>query len=165
MLNVKEVLQDKVDLEIECVDRVYLNGYVKNLQMPGGVVNFIREQKGWPIPSPQKMKEISQGFVKEVEAYAKGQEIPLIRFEKKAKKEEVAKAYQSQFEGESGVVLIGKGQEKALGYKASNSREGNKVWFHYSRQTVYVRHYYFYIVDKNFGLFFIKICSYFPFEV
>ena len=27
MLTVKEVLQDKVDLDIECVDRVYLNGY------------------------------------------------------------------------------------------------------------------------------------------
>ncbi|MBU0511173.1 MAG: hypothetical protein KJ638_05660 [Chloroflexi bacterium] len=31
MLTVKEVLQNKVTLNIECVDRVYLNGYVKNL--------------------------------------------------------------------------------------------------------------------------------------
>ena len=38
MLTVKEVLQDKVDLDVECVDRVYLNGYVKYLQMPGGVM-------------------------------------------------------------------------------------------------------------------------------
>ena len=31
MLTVKEVLQNKVTLNIECVDRVYLNGYVKIL--------------------------------------------------------------------------------------------------------------------------------------
>jgi len=28
-----------------------------------------------------------------------------------------------------------------------------------------VTHYYFYILDEDFGLFFIKVCSYFPFEV
>jgi hypothetical protein len=36
MLTLKDVLTDKVGLDLECVDRVYLNGYVKNLQMPGG---------------------------------------------------------------------------------------------------------------------------------
>jgi hypothetical protein len=165
MLNVKEVLQDKVEMGIECVDRVYLNGYVKDLQMPGGVINFIRDQKGWPIPSPQKMKEISQAFRKAVKQYATEQNIPLIRFEKQAKKEEVAKEYLARFEGQGGVVLIGKSQEKALGYKAQATRRGKRVWFEYSRQQVYVTHYYFYILDEQFGLFFIKICSYFPFEV
>lgn len=51
MVTVKEVLRDKITLDLECVDRVLLNGYVKYLQMPGGLVNFIREQKQMPIPS------------------------------------------------------------------------------------------------------------------
>ena len=141
MLTVKEVLQDKVDLDIECIDRVYLNGYVKYLQMPGGVINFIREQKGWPIPSPQMMKKISQAFREEVKRFAAEQGIPLITFKKQDKKEEVAKKYLAQFQGQSGVVLIGKAQEKALGYKAQATRRGTRVWFNYSRQTVYVTHY------------------------
>lgn len=33
MLTVREVLRDKIDLDIECVDRVYLNGYVKYLSL------------------------------------------------------------------------------------------------------------------------------------
>ncbi|GAB4505428.1 MAG: hypothetical protein Fur0043_24230 [Anaerolineales bacterium] len=33
MLKIKDVLTNKIALVIECVDRVYLNGYVKNLQM------------------------------------------------------------------------------------------------------------------------------------
>ena len=45
MLTIKEVLQNKITLDIECVDRVLLNGYLKYLQLSGGLVNFIREQK------------------------------------------------------------------------------------------------------------------------
>ena len=50
MLTVKEVLQDKISLDIACIDRVYLNGYVKHLQMAGELIGFIREQMGYPIP-------------------------------------------------------------------------------------------------------------------
>lgn len=165
MLTVKEVLRDKVALDIECVDRVYLNGYVKYLQMPGGVVNFIRNQKHWPIPSPQMMKNLSQAFREGVEQFAADQGIPLTIFKKGEVKEETAKEYLTQFEGESGVVLIGKAQEIALGYRARRVDRGTKVWFEYSRRQVYVTHYYFYILDKDLGLAFIKVCTYFPFEV
>jgi len=165
MLTVKEVLQNKVSLDIKCVDRVYLNGYVKYLQMPGGVINFIREQKGWPIPSPQMMKKISKAFCQAVKQFADDQGIPVITFEKGVKKAEVAQEYLAQFQGQSGVVLIGKAQEMAKGYKARRADRGTKVWFEYSRQKVYVNHYYFYILDKNFGLVLIKVCTYFPFDV
>jgi hypothetical protein len=53
MLTEKEILTNKVNLGIECIDRVYLNGYVKHLQLPGGLITFIREQMGFPIPSPR----------------------------------------------------------------------------------------------------------------
>jgi hypothetical protein len=165
MLTVKEVLRDKIDLDIECVDRVYLNGYVKYLQMPGGVINFIRDQRHWPIPSPQMMKRISQSFREEVKWFAAERDIPLVTFKKQDDKEGIAQECLAEYESQSGVVLIGKAQEKALGYKAKATRRGKRVWFQYSRQEVYVSHYYFYILDEDFGLFFIKICSYFPFEV
>ena len=70
MLTIAEVLTDKIELDIECVDRVYLNGYVKYLQMPGGLVNFIREQIGWPIPSPKALYEMTAQFRAAVERFA-----------------------------------------------------------------------------------------------
>ena len=111
------------------------------------------------------MMKISQEFREGVKRFAAEQDIPFITFKKQDKKEQVAKEYLAQFQGQSGVVLIGKAQEKALGYKARTTRRGTRVWFQYSRQTVYVTHYYFYILDEDFGLVFIKVCSYFPFEV
>jgi len=165
MLTAKEVLQKKVSLTVECVDRVYLNGYVKYLQMPGGVVNFIREEKNWAIPSPQMMKKMSEAFRREVKEFAKSKEIPLVTFGRGDNKAEVAKEHLAHHSGQNGVVLIGIAQEKALGYKSRKENKDGKVWFHYSRQKVYVTHYYFYIWDENFGLTFIKVCTYFPFDI
>ena len=159
MLTVKEVLSDKITLDIECVDRVYLNGYVKYLQMPGGVVNFIREQKGWPIPSPQMLRRMSTAFREAVKRFAAEQGLEIVTFEKGDDKQEIALRHLAHFEGQSGVVLIGKAQEKASAFKGRRADRGTKVWFEYSRQNVYVTHYYFYILDEEFGLFFIKVCT------
>lgn len=165
MVSIKDVLENKVSLDLESVDRVYLNGYVKNLQMGGGLVNFIRNIMNWPIPSPKAMGIKTRAFNKAVEAYAKGIGQDIIRFEKGEDKDAVARLRLEEFEHESGVVLIGKAQEKAKGFKCQTTQKGNRVWFNYSRNSVFVNHYYFYILDKEFGLCFIKVGTYFPFEV
>jgi len=165
MLTIEEILSGKITLDIECVDRVYLNGYVKYLQMPGGVVNFIREQVGWPIPSPKVLYEMTTQFRAAVERFASEHHLEIVTFEKGDDKDAIAREHLAGFEGPSGVVLIGKAQEKAFAFKGRRADKGTKVWFNYSRQSVHVTHYYFYILDEEFGLFFIKVCTYLPFEV
>lgn len=165
MLTIDEVLSGKITLDIECVDRVYLNGYVKYLQMPGGVVNFIREVIGWPIPSPKILYEMTTQFRDAVESFASEHGLDIVTFGKGDNKNVIAQEHLTHFEGQSGVVLVGKAQEKALAFKGRRADQGTKVWFNYSRQSVYVTHYYFYILDEEFGLFFIKVCTYLPFEV
>lgn len=71
MSNLQEILPGKISLDIECVDHVYLNGYVKDLQMPGGVVNFIREQFNWPIPSPKAMYQMTEDFKQAVDTFSR----------------------------------------------------------------------------------------------
>jgi len=158
-------MTEKIALDIECVDRVYLNGYVKHLQLPGGLITFIREQMGFPIPSPMVLPPFTQAFRKAVEKYAQEQGLRIVDFVKGEDKDEKAKAYLAKFKKKQGVVLIGKAQEKALGYKGQRKDHGTKVWFDYSRQSLNVTYYYFYILDEEFGLFFIKVCTYFPFDI
>ncbi len=165
MLTIKEILTDKIALDIECVDRVYLNGYVKHLQLPGGLITFIREQMGFPIPSPIVLPPFTRAFRTRIEEYAKEQGIHIVDFAKGEDKDEKAHLQLAKFEKKHGVVLIGKAQEKALGYKGQRKDHGTKVWFEYSRQSVNVTYYYFYILDEEFGLFFIKVCTYFPFDI
>jgi len=167
MLTVKDILTGKITLDSECIDRVYLNGYVPQLQMPGGLIRFIREQLGFPIPSPMLLPPVTQAFRKAVEQYAQDQGLTVVDFGKARDedKDDLARAHLAQFAKKQGVVLIGKAQEKALGYKAQKSTKGTRVWFEYSRQSLYVTYYYVYILDEDFGLFFIKVCTYFPFDV
>jgi hypothetical protein len=165
MLTVKDILTDKVTLDIECVDHVLLNGYVKYLQMPGGLITFIREQMGFPIPSPIVLPPVTKAFREAVEKFAVAQGLAIVDFAHDEDKDETARAHLAKFDKKSGVVLIGKAQEKTQGYTARRKDHGKKVWFEYSRRAVWVTHYYFYILDEDFGLFFIKVCTYFPFDV
>ena len=60
--NINDVLEGHVVLDLECLDRVYLNGYVPKLQVGGQVVTFLTEHLGNPIPSPALFKRIGDGF-------------------------------------------------------------------------------------------------------
>ena len=165
MLTIKDVLTNKVMLDIECVDRVYLNDYVKGLQMPGGLINFIREQMGFPIPSPMLLAPVSEAYRAAVEKFAKQQGLTIVNFAHGEAKDDTARNHLAKFDKRSGVVLIGKAQEKTSGYTARRKDQGTRVWFDYRRRDVFVTHYYFYILDEEFGMFFIKVCTYFPFDV
>ncbi len=72
----------------------------------------------------------------------------------------------ARFSQEEGVLFVGKAQEKTPVFrtqKRHNPRTGQSyAWL--VRSTAMVNHYYFYCVDKDFGPFFIKFCSYFPYN-
>jgi hypothetical protein len=46
-----DMVAGHVTLDISCLDRLYLNGYVNKLQTPGGVVYFFHDHRGKPIAS------------------------------------------------------------------------------------------------------------------
>jgi hypothetical protein len=49
-VTVNDLLDGHVSLDIECLDRIYLNGYVPNLQVGGQVVSFMTPAPGLPDP-------------------------------------------------------------------------------------------------------------------
>jgi hypothetical protein len=51
VVTVNDILDGHVGLDLECFDRIYLNGWVPNLQVPGQVVNFMPHLWGSdPVP-------------------------------------------------------------------------------------------------------------------
>ena len=79
VLNINDVLDGHVALEVECVDRLYLNAYVPNLQVGGQVVRFLTAHRGHPIPSPALMGQIGSRFRREVAAFARDRDIPVLQ--------------------------------------------------------------------------------------
>jgi hypothetical protein len=67
---VSDIIQNHVKLEVESIDRMYLNVYQPKLQVAKGVANFFRYHRGNPIPSSALMQPISQAFITSLEKYA-----------------------------------------------------------------------------------------------
>jgi hypothetical protein len=164
MTDANEILKEHVTLDIECIDRIYLNGYIPNLQVPGQLVTFLRHH-GYRIPSPAILGKMTNEYKASVEAYAKEKGIPLFHFERDVRKDDIAAEYREREGNREGVMFIGVAQERAYAYKARKSTRAGKVYFEYSRQSVFVNHYYFYIQDDDFGPVFIKVCTYAPYAV
>lgn len=165
MPTIPELLRDHVSLDIQCVDRVYLNGYVPTLQTSGAIVYFLEKHRHALIASPALLGTISHDFVAEVEAFAKTNDIPIVHFQKGQRKDDVAARLRRKFTAPEGVVFIGVAQEQVQGFKAHRETKGRMVRFQFSRQWVYVKVYYFYIQDAEFGPGFIKIATYAPYPV
>ena len=163
-IDINEILKDHVTLDVECIDRLYLNGYIPNLQLPGQLVNFLRH-RGAKIPSPAILGKMTDAYKASVVAFAEEHDIPLIHFERGVRKDDVAAEYRAQHGEQEGVVFIGIAQERASAYKARKRTQGQHVFFDYSRQSVFVNHYYFYLQDADFGPAFIKVCTYAPYAV
>lgn len=164
--SVADVLQQHVVYELEGIDRLYLNLYVPILQREAGCAHFFRHHRGQPQPSSALMAPMTRSFVRSIEDFAKREGIDLIRFAKGVRKDEVAKKYLSQFEHREGVLFIGKAQERATVVRTvkRGNPETGATYPTLVRSTAMVNHYYFYCVDRDFGPFFIKFCSYFPYN-
>lgn len=140
MASIPELLNGHVTLEVECLDRLYLNGYLGPLATSGGLVTFMREQLGKPIASPVVLGQITEKFRDSVKGLAERERIPIYQFDHKERKEDVAKRFRQQRGIRDGVVFIGVAQEKAQAF------QGKKIdgFLQFTRdKTVYVNHYYF----------------------
>jgi len=164
--SVAEILADHVKLSVEGIDRLYLNVYVPRLQAELGIVGFFRHHRGQPLPSGALMAPISRRFVAALEAFATEQGLTIVQFRKKQRKDDVAAEQVRKFPKDEGIVLIGKAQEKTSVFRTER-RRSPKTGQSYPwivRSTAMVNHYYVYGVDRDFGPFFIKFCTYFPFN-
>lgn len=167
-VTVNDLLDGHVVLDIECLDRIYLNGYVPNLQVGGQVVSFMTQHLGCPIPSPAIMEKIGTRFRRAVEAFAAADHIPVVRFGKGDRKIEVMHRHLAAQEatGRSGVAAIGVAQEYQNVFAATQRQASNGIpWFSFTKADRRVTCFYFYVWDVDFGAAFIKVCAYFPYPV
>ena len=165
-VTVNDVLDGHVALDLECLDRIYLNAYVPNLQVGGQVVSFLTQHLGNPIPSPAIFEKIGTAFRKSVSRFAADEHIPVVRFTKADRKIETMRPYLAAQAktGRSGVAALGIAQEYASVFTGTQKDTSNGIpWFAFTKAQRRVTCYYFYLWDADFGPAFIKMCAYFPY--
>jgi hypothetical protein len=168
VMTVGDLLDGHVSLDVQCLDRIYLNGYVPGLQVGGQVVSFMTQHLGCPVPSPAILEKIGTGFRRAVAAFAAAEHVPVVRFGKDDRKIEVMRRHLAaqQATGRSGVAAIGVAQEFQSVFAATQRQGGNGLpWFSFTKADRRVSCFYFYLWDAEFGPAFIKVCAYFPYPV
>jgi hypothetical protein len=164
--SVAEILREHVTLEVEGIDRMYLNAYVPGLQYASGVAAFFRRHRGQPFASSALMDPISKAFVAAIHAFVHAQGVPLITFEKGQRKDAVMAEHLRRFTAPEGVVFVGRAQEKTAVFRTEKRRNPTtgQAYPWLVRSTAMVNHFYFYAVDADFGPFFLKFGTYFPYN-
>ncbi len=170
MTNYATLLRDRVTLRCRCIDRIFLQAYVPQLQTVGQVCKFLRWQRKFRIPSSAAFGKIGDAYVNAIHQFARQHEIPVVHFKKGQDKEEVALPYleAAAREGKDRVVLIGIAQEKASVWR-SWPRKGQEKARHphmdWDREPAFINHFYFYLWDAEWGAAFWKTNAYAPFPI
>jgi hypothetical protein len=164
--SVADVLDRHVTLEVECIDRMYLNVYQPRLQHVNGVVWFFRGHRQAAFASSALMDPISKGFVASIHRFCRDRDVPMIEFARGQRKDDVAHEYQAGFDREEGVLFVGRAQEKNRVFRTEKRRNpvtgATYPWI--VSATGVVNQFYFYCLDADFGPFFLKFSSYFPYN-
>jgi hypothetical protein len=166
VITVNDVLDGHVTLDIECLDRIYLNAYVPILQTSSQVVAFLSGHLGFPFPSPVLFRQMGDRFRKAVVSFSDANDIPWVKFGKDEAKQEVMQPHLARqaSTGRSGVAAIGVAQEFQRVWTAYEGKTstGTPRWS-FVKTDRRVTCYYFYLWDQDFGAAFIKVCAYFPY--
>ena len=81
------------------------------------------------------------------------------------RKDDVAHEHLAEFLGAEGVLFVGRAQEKTAVFRTEKRRDANGDSYPWIVKTTgLVNHFYFYCYDDDFGPFFLKFCSYFPYN-
>ncbi len=159
------MLENRVVLDPEGIDRLYLNAYQLMLQAGGGVSFFFKKHRGNKVASTMLMAPMSRDFIKASQAFAKTNNIELMRYKKRQNKDEVTQERLKTFPDEEDVLYISVAQEKFSTFrvfKKINQQTGDSFpWL--TRADVMCNQYYFYLLDEDFGPLFIKFSSCFPY--
>src|SRR6266851_9789559 len=167
-VTVNDILDGHVALDLQCLDRLYLHGYLARLQVGGQVIQFL-QHRGYPVPSPACLQQIGDAFRRRVASFAEANHIPVVPLKAADRNIEVMKPYldKAAATGLSQVAAIGVAQEmqRVLIARQRRTDPGKCPQFSFDKKDRRVTVYYFYLWDAGFGPAFIKVCTYCPWPV
>jgi hypothetical protein len=167
-VTVNDVLDGHVALDLECLDRLYLHGYLGQLQVGGQVIQFLNH-RGYPVPSPACLQQIGDGFRRRVASFAEANHVPVVALKAADRNIEVMRPYlkRAAETGRSQVAAIGVAQEAQRVFIARkrDTDPGKCPQFSFDKKDRRVSVFYFYLWDAGFGPAFIKVCTYCPWPV
>src|SRR2546425_5025101 len=130
-----QLQKEHVVMELECIDRMYLNAYVPLLTSEGGIAAYCRGYLGHRFASTKQAVAKTNAFVKSIEAFIQREGLELVRFQKGQRKDNAMKERLRHFNKSEGVIFVGVAQEKVRVPRTTRKRlesGGTIPWIMYS---------------------------------
>jgi hypothetical protein len=154
--------QDFLDGTYECIDRIVLNAYFQFGQRPAGFRTWWRQLEG----SDEKLDKahlmrMAGRLARRLRAHAKAHQIPVVDCASEERKYTLAEPYLPKDPSFTGVFVILVGRAPAPVWDVQHSKNGKIVKL--ERKIQYVNHYYFHLLDPDWGHVTIRMSGHPPF--
>ena len=163
--NMSSILKDGVTVDVEGIDRMYLNVYQPMLLSGAGVCTFSIKRHGQPLASSVPMATMIRQFIKDIRGFDNDNGIEVVRFRKGERKNDETQRRLRRYELDTDqMVYIGIAQERFGAFRTA-WRVNERTWKQYPwphRSTVMCNQYYFYGFGDDFGSMFVKVSSNLP---
>lgn len=143
-------------------DRIVLNAYFRRGHIAGGFRSWWRELKGSDDAlDDAHLMRLAGRFSRRLRAYAKKTGIPVIDCRPGDRKADIAKKHLPQDHDFRGVFAVLVGRAKAPAWHVQRNKEGHIT--HIVRKYSFVNHYYFHIIDPEWGHITIRMSGHPPY--
>lgn len=147
----------------DCVDRIVLNAYFSMGHSPAGFRVWWRQLFGEDETlDDTHLMRLAGRFSRRLRAYAKDHQIPVISCESGTRKHEIAEEYLAQHPQAQGLFLVLVARAQAPIWQVKRGANGYMNLSH-PKHLPFVNHYYFHILDPDWGHITIKMCGHPPF--
>jgi len=159
-----ELYASFLDGTYDCVDRIVLNAYCGFANSPGGFRTWWRNLHGSDehLDNAHLMR-LAGRFSRRIHAFAKQHGIPLEHCASRERKHLVAEKYRPSDPDARGVFLILVAKAPAPVWDIQRYGRGG-INIHHKESRSYVNHYYFHIMDPEWGHVTIRMCGQPPFN-
>lgn len=151
--------QDSIRLAYRCFDRILLNGLIQPFQQPERVVGFFSTYRELYPVSKAVLKDIARQYDHWVVARAKAWGTPVVAPPEGRRRDDFVDRYFQRADPDQVVVIL-KAREPARILMAI----GKDDRWHLAYARRWVNQYNFYVLDRDWGRLFVRVCPYFPFS-
>lgn len=150
---------DSIRFAYRCFDRILLNGLIQPFQQPERVVGFFNTYRQlYPVSRPV-LRDIATQYQRWVTARATEWEVPIVKAPREERRDRFVDPYFRR-DTPDHVVVILKAREPARILIAI----GKDDRWHLTYDRRWVDQYNFYLLDREWGRLFVRLCPYFPFS-
>ena len=157
--------QNNISGVLSCFDRVIISGMLPDIGYAGAMARYLTEREIRLFDYPKWAEPLRDSIRQHAEstATAAGLEIEFIAKQKAFRKEERVKELLAERGDHPGLVHIFSAMESCPSYRAWH----DKVSHHNSMKSTQGKclHYYFYFIDKEFGLCYVRVPTWAPFRL